>query len=100
MNLAIGNVVMRNRVWEIPLSKLVIKTIERIADNQGISLLKLTGRYKLRSTLTTWTLGVIHRDTNYSNKDNKEYSNKDNEYDIKYNGMIEQGEIDNLFANN
>ena len=44
MNLATGAVVMRNKVWEQPAAKMVIKAVERMAEQQGIEILKIAGR--------------------------------------------------------
>ena len=43
MNLATGNVITRNRVWEQPATEMVIKAVENMAEKQGIKTLKLTG---------------------------------------------------------
>jgi len=43
MNLATGMVITRNRVWEKPVTTFVIKAVEKMADEQGIKTLKLTG---------------------------------------------------------
>ena len=55
MNLATGGVVTRNKVWEKPASKLIIRAVKNMADKQGISTLKLMGKHKTRITPTTWS---------------------------------------------
>ena len=68
--------------------ELVIKVVEKMTNKQRILTPKLTGRHKSRITLT-WTLGVIYEDENYSNKENKKYIEENNDYNIKYNNIIE-----------
>ena len=82
------------------ISELVIKALKRIAKKQGISTLKLMGRHNLRITPTTWTPGVTCKNESYSDKQDKEYTNVRNKDDIKYNDIIEQEEINDLFADN
>jgi hypothetical protein len=48
MNLMTGQVITRNRIWERPLTDLVIHAVETMADEQGIKTLKSQGRNKIR----------------------------------------------------
>ena len=95
MNLATGNVIKKNKIWEMPATELVIKAVEKLAEKQGITSLKITGQHSRRLTLTTWTPGV---DDNPDDDDgNEEYeNNQDDQEDEEYNKEVEQEEIDEL----
>jgi hypothetical protein len=47
MNLQTSMMITRNTIWERPLTALVIRTVEEMAGEQGITTLKLTGRKKM-----------------------------------------------------
>jgi hypothetical protein len=47
MNLQTGMMITRNTIWERPLTDLVIRAVETMADEQGIKTLKITGRNKI-----------------------------------------------------
>ena len=43
MNLSTGQVITQNRVWEHPITYLVIKAVEQMDTEQGIKNLKFGG---------------------------------------------------------
>jgi hypothetical protein len=71
MNLRTGLVITRNKVWERPLTDLVIRAIETMADEQGIKTLKLTGRKKTPIYPADWIAGVEYKN-NETNKDKEQ----------------------------
>ena len=58
MNLRTGLMITRNKIHERPLTDLVIRAIETMADQQGIKTLKLTGRNKTQLYPADWIAGV------------------------------------------
>ena len=82
MNLATGNVIKRNKIWEMPATELIIKAVEKMAEKQGVTSLKITGRHSRRLTPTTWTPGV---DDDPEDDDDEEYEyDQDDQEDEKY----------------
>ena len=43
VNLATGNVIKRNKIWEMGVTELIIKAVEKMAEKQGITSLKIMG---------------------------------------------------------
>ena len=77
MNLMTGQVITRNRIWERPLTDLVIAAVEAMADEQGIKTLKLQGRNKVRLYPADWTEGMEYEE----NEANDEiYLDEDEDY--------------------
>ena len=64
MNLATGQVIFQNRVWEHPITDLFIKTVEKMAAEQGIKELKLEGHNKVPIFPYDWISGVKYKDNN------------------------------------
>ena len=102
MNLHTGQVITRNRIWERPLTDLVIQTVEQMAADQGITSLKLTGRNKVPIYPADWIAGVEYDendeeieidDVDYEANDNydDEVLDDEDEYD-----RIDPDEIDDL----
>ena len=42
MNLETGDLITRARIWEVPITSMVIKAVEEMAYKQGIKTLKIT----------------------------------------------------------
>jgi hypothetical protein len=62
MNLHTGQVITGNTIWERPLTDLVIRTVETMAADQGITTLKLAGRNKIPIYPTDWNAGVEYEE--------------------------------------
>ena len=110
MNLATGKVITRNKIWERPVTDLVIKAVETIANEQGIGNLKITGRNKIPIYPADWIAGVEYEENrpDETDTDDKEEQyepeNEDiereeftDDYDKEYD-KIQQDKIDELFA--
>jgi hypothetical protein len=103
MNLMTGQVITRNRIWERPLTDLVIAAVEAMADEQGIKTLKLQGRNKVRLYPADWIEGVEYEENENENDEN--YSDEEDDYpfddeinDEEAFDRIDQAEIDELLA--
>ena len=90
MNLKTGRVITRDRVYEKPVTPLVIKAVESLATEQGIQSLKIVGRNKVPLFPADWIAGVDYEGEDpYENEDetpqpDTEYTyddNSDDEYD-------------------
>jgi len=100
LNLATGNVVTRNRVWERPITDLVIQAVEDMATKQNIKSMKLTGRNKSNILPTDWIVGVEYDpqdETEDEDDENYEYEDDDEE-DLEDYDKIDQNEIDDVLA--
>ena len=75
MNLKTGAVVIQACVWEIPITKTIIRAVETLAEKQGIETLKLTGKNKIRLFHVDWG-----KDKEYIYDDNFEDEKNDNNY--------------------
>lgn len=91
MNLVTGQMISRNRVWERPLTDLVISAVETMAEEQGITTLKLLGRNKLPIYPADWIEGVEYE--NYENE-NYENENENDDY-IAEDAYPSDDEVDN-----
>jgi hypothetical protein len=76
MNLATGQVITRNRVWERPVTDLAIKAVETMAAEQGIKSLKLQGRNKVNLFPADWIAGVDYEDNNDDDDEEEEYKKR------------------------
>jgi hypothetical protein len=99
MSLSTGLARTTMKVWELPITDLVIKTVEEMAEAQGIKSLKLTGRNKRLLHPADWIAGV-----DYENQNNEEEEEEvDEDYDELEEDQydpIDQQEIDELLADN
>ena len=96
MNLATGNVINRNKIWKMPATELIIKAVEKMAEKQGITSLKITGRHPRRLTPTTWTPGVDNNPDD-EDEDNEKYNNnQEDQEDEEYDEQVKQEEIKEL----
>jgi hypothetical protein len=77
MNLHTGQVITRNRIWERPLTDLVIQTVESMAAEQGGTSLKLSGRNRVPLFPADWIEGVEYEEPN---DDETEYEDENAEY--------------------
>ena len=107
MNLQTGLRITRNKVWELPVTDMVIKAVETMAEEQGIKSLKLCGRNKIPLHPADWIAGVDYEDPNQNEiEDDEEYNDvlEDNyEYDEELDDdeaydRIDQDEIDEILA--
>jgi hypothetical protein len=114
MNLRTGLMITRNKIHERPLTDLVIRAIETMAEQQGIKTLKLTGRNKTQLYPADWIAGVEYEDEqndenttdNDDNDDNDvdyqdripDYTQDDELDDQQEYESIDQDEIDDLLA--
>jgi hypothetical protein len=80
LDLRSGRVITRRRIKEIPVTDLVIQTVENMAIEQGLTTLKITGRNKLPIYPADWIAGVDYEHQDDAN-DDEEYNenNDDNE---------------------
>ena len=102
MNLTTGNTITRRKVWVLPVTDLVIKAVERMAEKQGFKTLKFTGRHKNRILPADWIAGVDYQDDQNIEEDEDEDYNydenelEDDEYDEEdYDGLTQE-EINDL----
>ena len=112
MDVNTGRVITRNTVHEIPISELIIKAVEDMAESQNMKSLKLTTRIKTPLLPNDWTAGVDYENNNeneYENENENEFEIEDenyNHYDIgddsdnedEDQDYIHQNEIDELFS--
>ncbi|MGC9260522.1 MAG: hypothetical protein ACP5I8_10685, partial [Phycisphaerae bacterium] len=64
MDLNSGRLITRPRVVEIPITNLVIKAVEAMAEEQGIKSLKLQNRRKTIFYPADWIAGVDYMNEN------------------------------------
>ncbi|MGC8486574.1 MAG: Ig-like domain-containing protein, partial [Candidatus Baltobacteraceae bacterium] len=110
MYLNSGRVITRPRVWEIPVTPVVIRAVETMAEEQGIKSLKLQNRRKTTLYLADWIAGVDYNNKNndHDDEDDTEYENEENnnaEYedddaieDEENFDRVNQQEIDEILA--
>ena len=100
MNLETGELITRGRIWEVPITSLVIRAVEEMAYNQGIKSLKVTGKNKVPLLPANWVAGVDH-DQDLEDGEDEDYMpmeddlNDDDNDDMNADN-IEQDEIDDL----
>jgi hypothetical protein len=84
-----GRVITRARVTQIPVTDVVIKAIERIAEDQGFKSLKFKNRKGAIFHNADWIAGVDY-DENTQREDDydKEYDKEDNEDPDEISRMI------------
>jgi hypothetical protein len=109
MILRTGLMITRNKIHERPLTDLVIRAIETMAEEQGIKTLKLTERNKTQLYPADWIAGVEYEDENENNIEDEEndddYPEKTPDYeqddeldDQQAYDTIDQHDIDDLLA--
>ena len=87
MNLQTGLVIMRNKIWERPITDLVIRAVENMAAEQGITTLKITGRNKVPLYPADWIAGV-----DYEDHDDQEHEQTNEDSDYQYDDELEDAE--------
>ncbi|MGC8497837.1 MAG: hypothetical protein ACP5NL_07590 [Thermoplasmata archaeon] len=110
MDLNSGRVITRPRVWEIPVTTVVIRAVETMAEEQGIKSLKLQNRRKTTFYPADWIAGVDYNNKNndHDDEDDTEYENEENN-NLEYEDdnaieeeenfdRVDQQEIDELMA--
>jgi hypothetical protein len=97
-----GRVITRARVTQIPVTDVVIKAIERIAEDQGFKSLKFKNRKGAIFHNADWIAGVDYDENTQQEDDyNKDYDKEDNEdpdediEDDQYN-RINKDELEDL----
>ncbi|MGC8479045.1 MAG: hypothetical protein ACP5NE_03955, partial [Candidatus Micrarchaeia archaeon] len=106
MDLNSGRLITRPRVVEIPITNLVIKAVEAMAEEQGIKSLKLQNRHKTVFYPADWIAGVDYMNENDDNNDNDnddDFDDDENETDnttdeAEQYDHVDQQEIEELFA--
>jgi hypothetical protein len=102
MNLQTGLVITRNKIWEQPISDLMIRAVETMASEQGITTLKITGRNKVAIYPADWIAGV-----GYQDEEDKEHEQPEDESDDQFDDelddaeaydQIDQGEINDSLS--
>jgi len=84
MNLATGKAITCARVWEIPITPIIIKAVETMAEKQGIKQLKLTTKDKQPLLPNDWVAGVEYDfDDEDSDEDDEDYDENENNDDIE-----------------
>ena len=81
MDLNSGRLITRPRVWEIPITDIVIKAVEKMGAKQGIKSLKLRNRRNDIFYPTDWIAGVDYAENANANDDNDNDDNDDENYD-------------------
>jgi hypothetical protein len=84
MNLHTGLVITRNTIWERPITDLVIRAVESMASEQGITTLKLTGQNKVPIYPADWIAGVEYEDDEdeLNDNDDEAYPNDEPDYQL------------------
>jgi hypothetical protein len=97
-----GRAITRARVTQIPVTDMVIKTIECIAEDQGFKSLKFKNQKDTIFHDADWIAGVEYdENTQQEDDDNKDYDKEDNEdpdediEDDQYN-QINKDELEDL----
>ena len=106
LNLTTGLVITRPRVWEIPVTDVVIKAVEKLAADQGVDSLKLQGRTKQILHPADWIAGVEYADENADNDaEDDEYEEIDQDYefdqeleDEEHYDRVDQDEVDDILS--
>jgi hypothetical protein len=103
MDLNSGRVITRQRVWEIPVTPIIIQAVEAMAEEQGIKTLKLQNRRKTIFYPADWIAGVDYEDEDNNNEDkdtnneDDDDNNDDNNDDDEANfDRVDQDELDEL----
>jgi len=83
LNLSTGKVIVRPRVWRIPITDRVIKAVNRMGRRDGMRELKLTAKNGVLLFPADWIAGVHHtmNDGENTDSEDKSYGDSDNEDD-------------------
>ena len=104
MDLNSGRMITRQRVWEIPVTDVVIQAVERMGEEQGIKSLKLQNCRKTIYYPADWIAGVNYDDDNENEDENYDPNDEENEnYEDDFDDdgaydRIDQDELDELLA--
>ena len=101
MNLHTGQMISRSRIWERPITNLVIQAVEALAHEQGITTLKLTGRNKINLFPADWIAGVEYEDNNENAEDLNDDTDHQLDAELEDDGVydrIDQAEIEDLLT--
>jgi len=79
MDLNSGRVITRPRVFEIPVTPIVIRAVEAMAEAQGIKSLKLQNRRKTIFYPADWIAGVDYYENNNNEEENDDADYVENE---------------------
>ena len=94
-----NRVITRTTVTVIPVTQVIIDTINSIGNHQGISSLKFTNRRKVPFYPTNWIAGVDYDDDIFNNiRNNTEEDEEDEDYDYDFdnnNIILEDNDYDN-----
>ena len=89
------------RVWEIPITDVIIKAVEAMGEAQGIESLKLQTRRKPIFYPADWIAGVEYANDEYDeddDDDDDENNDNENDDDEEAYDHIDQADIDEIFA--
>ena len=110
MNLETGRQTTATKVVELPMTEHVIRAVEKMAEEQGVKSLKITGRNKQLLHPAHWVAGVDYDNNNENQAENEEendedfipdeetYPEDDDMVEEDYYDRIDQSEIDEIFA--
>ena len=110
MNLATGRQTTATKVTELPVTEHVIKAVAKMAEEQGVKTLKITGRNKQFLHPAHWVAGVDYDNNNENQSENEDeneedyvpdkenYPEDDDMVEEAYYDRIDQAEIDEIFA--
>jgi len=104
LSLSTGRVLTRRKVTEIPVTDLVIKAVEKMADNDGIKTLKFTNKAGVELHHADWLAGVDYEqqeDDNDENDDDEDdddenYDDDDDDEDDDYQEEVDREELDEI----
>ena len=82
MNLETGALITSSRIWEMPITVMVIWAVEELAYHQGIKSLKVTGKNKVPLLPADWVAGVDH-DKGIKDGDDEDYMPTDDKLQDK-----------------
>ena len=104
MDLNSGRLITRPRVWEIPITDIVIQAVEQMGEDQGIKSLKLNNRRNIIYYPADWIAGVDYADATDANEDDddsdsddEEDNDNDNDNEEEYD-RVEQDELDEILV--
>ena len=104
MDLNSGRIKKPMRVWELPVTDLVINAVETMAESQGIKSLKLSNRNKTNIYPANWIAGVDYENQNDDEDgDDRDYEeevvDENDELDEDDYDRVDQQELDDILSN-
>ena len=98
-----GRIKKPMRVWELPVTDLVINAVETMAENQGIKSLKMSNQNKSNIYPADWIAGVEYEHQNDDDDgDDRDYEeenvNDNDKLDDEDYDRVNQQELDDILS--